>query len=71
MSDDSAQRTEQPTARRLKRSRDEGQVARSVELSAAAVMFGAVLVLLLMGPVWFSKLARYFAAGFSFDRKVL
>ena len=71
MSDDSAQRTEQPTARRLKRSRDEGQVARSVELSAAAVMFGAVLVLLLMGPVWFAKLARYFAAGFSFDRKVL
>ena len=71
MSDDSAQRTEQPTARKLNRSREEGQVARSVELSAAAVMFGAVLMLLLMGPVWFSKLSNYFAAGFSFDRKVL
>lgn len=71
MSDDSAQRTEEPTARKLKRSRDEGQVARSVEMSAAAVMFGAVIVLLLMGPVWFPKLARYFASGFSFDRKVL
>ena len=71
MSDDSAQRTEEPTARKLKRSREEGQVARSVELSAAAVMVGAVLVLMLMGPVWFRKLANYFAAGFSFDRKVL
>ena len=71
MSDDAAQRTEQPTARKLSRSREEGQVARSVELSAAAVMVGAVLVLMLMGPVWFRKLANYFAAGFSFDRKVL
>jgi flagellar biosynthetic protein FlhB len=26
---------------------------------------------MLMGPVWFRKLANYFAAGFSFDRKVL
>jgi flagellar biosynthetic protein FlhB len=71
MSDDSAERTEQPTARKLNRSREEGQVARSVELSAAAVMFGAVLTLFLFGPVWFRKLSNYFAAGFSFDRKVL
>ncbi|MFZ2738513.1 MAG: flagellar biosynthesis protein FlhB [Burkholderiaceae bacterium] len=71
MSEDSAQRTEQPTARKLKRSREEGQVARSVELSAAAVMFGAVLMLMLMGAVWFRQLSNYFAAGFRFDRKVL
>lgn len=71
MSDDSAQRTEQPTARKLKRSREEGQVARSVELSAAAVMLGAVLMLLLLGGLWFRQLSSYFAAGFSFDRKML
>ena len=71
MSDDSSDRTEDPTARRLKRARDDGQVARSNELPAAAVMICSVLVLLTVGEVWFKQLSVYFAAGFSFDRKLL
>ena len=71
MADDSAERTEEPTARRLKRARDEGQVARSNELPAAAVMIGAVLMLLSLGGVWFRQLSVYFAAGFTLDRKFL
>jgi flagellar biosynthesis protein FlhB len=33
----SAEQTEEPTARKLRNAREEGQVARSVELPAAAV----------------------------------
>jgi flagellar biosynthetic protein FlhB len=68
---DEAQRTEEPTARRLKRARDEGQVARSVELSAAAVMFAATLMIFTMGGAWLKLLSSYFAAGFTLDRKLL
>lgn len=71
MSEDGSQKTEEPTARRLKRARDEGQVARSVELSAAAVMLSAALMLFTLGGAWVKLLSTYFAAGFTFDRKVL
>jgi len=71
MADDSGDRTEDPTARRLKRARDEGQVARSGELPAAAVMICSVFMLLMLGDVWFKQLSVYFGAGFTFDRKLL
>ena len=71
MSEDASQKTEEPTARRLSRARDEGQVARSVELTAAAVMFTAALMLFTLGGAWVKLLSTYFAAGFTFDRKVL
>ena len=38
-----AEKTEDPTARKLRNARDEGQVARSAELPAAAVTIGAIL----------------------------
>ena len=41
MADDSSERTEEPTAQRLKKAREEGQVARSVELSTAAILVAA------------------------------
>ena len=64
-------RTEEPTARRLKKARDEGQVARSTELPAAAVVISALLVLVLSGPWMITRLATQFADGFRFDRKTL
>ncbi len=70
-SDDSSDRTEQPTARRLKRARDEGELARSAELPAAAVVMSAILMLSALGGIWFKQLAAYFASGLSFDRKTL
>ena len=68
---DSSQKTEEPTARRLKRAREDGQVARSAELPAAAVMIAAVLVLLLMGGALVARLSGLFVTSFRFDRKTL
>ena len=71
MSDDDDQRTEDPTARRLRRARDEGQFARSNEATGAAVVLGAMVMMAYMGGLWFDQLAKYFASGFTFDRKTL
>jgi flagellar biosynthetic protein FlhB len=50
VSESSAQeRTEEPTARRLQKAREEGQIARSTEAPAAAVVIGALLLITLTG----------------------
>ena len=67
----SAEQTEEPTARKLRNARDEGQVARSVELPAAAVTIGAIFVMFMMGGYWMKQVAEIFASGFKFDRKAL
>ena len=67
----SAEQTEDPTARKLRNARDEGQVARSVELPAAAVTIGAILTLFFMGGYWIKQMAEIFSSGFKFDRKTL
>jgi len=67
----SAEQTEEPTARKLRNARDEGQVARSAELPAAAVTIGAILVMFFMGGYWIKQMAEIFASGFKFDRKSL
>ena len=67
----SAEQTEDPTARKLRNARDEGQVARSVELPAAAVTIGAILAMFMMGGYWMKQMAEIFASGFKFDRKTL
>lgn len=42
-------KSEQPTARRLRKAREKGQVARSKEVSSAAVLMGGLLVLAFFG----------------------
>ena len=42
--------TEQSTPRRLERAREQGQVPRSRDLAAAAVLFSSALALKLLGP---------------------
>ncbi len=69
--DDASSRTEQPTARRLSKAREDGDVARSPELPAAAVMIAAASVILFMGSWWVGKISRMMTQGFSFDRKSL
>ncbi len=71
MSESGSERTEEPTARRLKRAREDGQVARSTELPAAAVMIAAVFTLLMMGGVWVSRLSDMLKSSFTFDRRTL
>ena len=68
---DEMDRTEQPTARRLSKAREEGQLPRSIELPAAAVVMGALMVLLMLGGWLVSHLSAIFANGFVFDRKTL
>lgn len=71
MAESTAEKTEEPTARRLQKAREEGRVARSIDLPAAAVTIVSVLVLSLAG-VWFvNGMAGLFKAALSMDRKAL
>ncbi|MFM2186897.1 MAG: Flagellar biosynthetic protein FlhB [Pseudomonadota bacterium] len=71
MAEHSAEKTEQPTARSLRKAREQGQVPRSVELPAAAVTIGSILLLYFIGRAWMEKVSALFARGFVFDRKTL
>lgn len=66
-----ADRTEEPTARRLAKAREDGQVARSIELPAAAIVIGTFALIAATGGVVATRLADLFAAGFRIDTKVL
>jgi flagellar biosynthesis protein FlhB len=56
MAGGSDNKSEQPTARRLQKAREKGQVARSKEVSSAAVLLGGLLVLLYFGQTVFQTL---------------
>jgi len=71
MADDSSERNEEPTAQRLKKAREEGQIARSVELSTAALLVTATLFFSLAGGYMFSRLGALFTSQLQFDRKVM
>ena len=66
-----AERTEQPTARRLQKARDEGRVARSTDLPAAAVTIVSMIMLSLSGAWFISGMAGLFKGALSMDRKAL
>jgi type III secretion protein U len=59
----SAHRSEQPTPRRLREARRRGEVARSVDLSAAAALAGGLAALVLSGPSMAEALARALRAA--------
>jgi len=70
MAEESADdKTEEPTAKRLEKAREEGQVPRSQELGGAAVMISSMAALYLTGPWMMTQLTGLFASGFIFDRK--
>ncbi len=48
--DDASDRTEPPTPRRREEAREEGQIARSVDLTAAIVLLAALVLLKTLGP---------------------
>ncbi len=64
-------KTEEPTSRKLSKAREEGQVARSTELPAAAVTIAALGMLYITGDWLVKKLAEAFVSGFHFDRKLV
>ncbi len=71
MSESSEDRTEEPTARRLQRARDDGQVARSTELPAAVILIACFLLFMVTGSWLIERLTQLFSQGFVFDRKTL
>ena len=54
-------KTEEPTARKLSKAREDGQVARSTELPAAVIVIGALMMLLMTGGWLVSRMATVFA----------
>ena len=72
MADDSDQeKTEQPTEKRLKESREKGEVPRSRDLSGAAVVLAGVAALMAGGPASFEHARRIFAFGLGYSREAL
>ena len=69
--DTSQERTEEPTAKRLEKAREDGQVARSQELSVAAMMIGIACFMYLFGGYILVELSEVFVSGFVFDRKAI
>ena len=60
---DSEDRTEEPTAQRLQKAREDGQIARSQELAPATMMVVATLFFTLMGQYIFNKMQDLFKIG--------
>lgn len=56
------------TPRRLEQARERGQVARSRELSNAAIAFAAAITLSTLGPALFTRCAELMKSGLSLDR---
>ena len=67
----SSEKTEEPTARKLQKAREEGLVARSVELPAAVLLVTATLFFTLMGSWMFKQMGQLFTYQLAFDRKVM
>ena len=62
------ERTYPATPRRLEQARERGQVARSRELSTAAIAFAAAITLSTLGPALFTRCAEILRAGLTLDR---
>ncbi|PCC97537.1 flagellar biosynthesis protein FlhB [Halopseudomonas pelagia] len=70
-SDSGQDKSEDPTEKRLKESRDKGQVARSKELNTLAVVMVASLGLIMLGPEMGRRLLDLMIFNFSIDRAAL
>ncbi|MFZ9734668.1 MAG: flagellar biosynthesis protein FlhB [Burkholderiaceae bacterium] len=69
--DSDLEKTEDPTARKLEKAREEGQIARSKELPAAAELVLVLVVLLLAGAWFLGQTTENFSASFNFDFRAL
>lgn len=65
--DDSQDKTEEPTARRLSKAREEGQIARSTEITIAASVISVAIYIYLFGSALLGNVANIFARGLVFD----
>jgi flagellar biosynthesis protein FlhB len=58
MAEDKASKTEEPTARRLSKAREGGQVPKSIEVNTVAVLLTALFVLFLSGSFIYTQLSQ-------------
>ncbi|HTM29554.1 MAG TPA: flagellar biosynthesis protein FlhB [Rhodanobacter sp.] len=65
------EKTEQPTEKRLRESREKGEVPRSRDLSGAAVVLAGVLALMSNGESAFRHAQRIFGLGLGYSREAL
>ena len=66
--DDGQERSEEPTAKRLREAREKGQVPRSRELASMTMLMAASVGLLVMGQGMASHLEGLLIRGFSLER---
>lgn len=71
MSESAQDKTEDPTAQKLNKARQDGQVARSIELPAAVIVIGSFAMLMITGSWLITRLSAVFAQGFVFDRQLI
>ncbi len=64
----SQEKTEQPTAKKLREAKQKGQIPRSKELNTMGVMLFGAVGLLMMGSFMLGSLSEMMAAGFSLSR---
>ncbi|PKM31709.1 MAG: flagellar biosynthesis protein FlhB [Gammaproteobacteria bacterium HGW-Gammaproteobacteria-11] len=69
--DSGQEKTEEPTEKRLKESRDKGQVPRSKELNTLAVVMFAAVGLIMLGPAMVANLLNLMAFNFTLERQSL
>jgi flagellar biosynthetic protein FlhB len=60
MGEDSGEKTEEPTGHKLSQARQKGQVAKSVEVSAAVVLLASVGALYVLGPYGWRRAVDFF-----------
>ncbi len=65
--DDSQEKTEEPTGRRLAKAREEGQIARSPEITIAASVISVAIYIYLFGSSLLGNVSNIFAQGLVFD----
>ena len=65
-----AERTEQPTPRKLRKAKDKGQVAQSQEVSSVATLVILIAMIAVLGPSLFNWFEKQMETGFSCDNSV-
>jgi flagellar biosynthetic protein FlhB len=58
VSEESGEKTEEPTGHKLSQAREKGQVPKSMEISASIVLLAAVSVLFALGPLGWHRMVR-------------
>ncbi|XTZ39988.1 flagellar biosynthesis protein FlhB [Salmonella enterica] len=70
-SEDNDDKTESPTAHRLEKAREEGQIPRSKELTSLLIMLAGVCILWLGGESFGRRLSLMLSSGLRFDHNII